>query len=48
MTREEKIEKKEKILLGLEKAYQKMVAFKREKNSEIVILKDNKIMKIKP
>ncbi|MDP3929344.1 MAG: hypothetical protein Q8R57_10000 [Bacteroidota bacterium] len=41
-------ELKEKILVGLEKVYEKLIEFKRQKNTEIVILKDNKIVKIKP
>lgn len=48
MTTENKIEKREKILKGLEKAYEKMLEFKRKNNSEIVIIKENKIVKIKP
>ncbi|WP_199268618.1 hypothetical protein [Myroides fluvii] len=48
MTTEARNLKKEKILLGLEEAYKKMIQFKKEKNSEIVILKDNKIIHIKP
>lgn len=37
-----------KILLGLEKVYERLIEFKRQKKSEIVILKDGKIVKIKP
>ncbi|SEH53730.1 MULTISPECIES: hypothetical protein [Epilithonimonas] len=48
MTTENKIERREKILKGLEKAYEKMLEFKRKNNSEIVIIKENKIVKIKP
>ena len=48
MTTENKIETREKILKGLEKAYEKMLEFKRKNNSEIVIIKENKIVKIKP
>ncbi len=48
MTTEAKIEHKNKILLGLEKAYQKMVEFKKQKNSEIVVIQNNKIVKLKP
>ena len=33
---------------GIEKAYEKMIEFKKEKNSEIVIIRENKIVKIKP
>ena len=48
MTKEESIERKNKILLGLEKAYLKMIEFKKEKNTEIIIMKDKKIVRIKP
>jgi hypothetical protein len=48
MTEENKAEKRDKILKGLEKAYEKMVEFKRKNDSEIVIFKENKIIKIKP
>lgn len=47
MKTETKIENRNKILKGLEKAYEKMIAFKKEKNSELVIIQDNKIVKIK-
>jgi hypothetical protein len=41
-------EEKKKILKGLEKVYEKLIEFKRAKNSELVILRDNKIVRIKP
>ncbi len=47
MTSETKIENRNKILKGLEKAYEKMIAFKKEHKSELVIIQDNKIVKIK-
>lgn len=47
-TVEKQIELKDKILVGLEKVYEKLIEFKKLKNSELVILKDNKIVKIKP
>ena len=47
MTIENKIENRNKIVMGLEKAYEKMIAFKKEQKSELVIIKDNKIVKIK-
>jgi hypothetical protein len=40
-------EEKMKILQGLEKAYEQLLAFKRLKGSELVILRDNEIVKIK-
>ncbi len=48
MTAENKIERRNKILKGLEKAYEKMLEFKRKNNSEVVIMRENKIVKIKP
>ena len=48
MTTEAKIERRNKIIFGLEKAYQKMLEFKKQKNSVIVIIRDNKIVRIKP
>lgn len=47
MTLETKIENKNKILKGLEKAYEKMLVFKKERKSELVIIQDDKIVKIK-
>jgi hypothetical protein len=47
-TTEKHIEEKDKILKGLEKVYEKLLEFKRMNNSELVILHDNKIVKIKP
>jgi hypothetical protein len=47
-TIEIQIEEKNKILKGLEKVYEKLLEFKKAKNSELVVLRDNKIVKIKP
>lgn len=47
-TVEKQKEEKNKILLGLEKVYEKLIEFKKQKNSALVVLKDNKIVKIKP
>jgi len=38
----------EKILVGLDKAYEKLIEFKKQKKSELVIMKDNKVVRIKP
>lgn len=52
MTKKEKRDKqiilKNKILKGLEIAYERLIEFKKEKNSELVIMKDGEIVKIKP
>ena len=41
-------EEKRKILYGLELAYEKLLQFKKEKNSVLVVLRENKIVHIKP
>lgn len=37
-----------KILAGLENVHERLVEFKKQKNTAIFITKDNKIVKIKP
>ncbi|MGJ1433070.1 hypothetical protein ACR79M_15960 [Sphingobacterium spiritivorum] len=44
----QQIEEKNKILQGLEKTYEKLIEFKKAKNSELVVIRDKKIVKIKP
>ena len=41
-------EKQKKLLEGLEKVYERLIEFKKKMNSELVILKDNQIVKVKP
>ncbi len=48
ITVEKQMELKDKILVGLEKVYEKLIEFKKQKNSELVIMKDNEIVRIKP
>ncbi|MFB9077110.1 hypothetical protein ACFFLS_03285 [Flavobacterium procerum] len=38
----------QKIVDGMNKVYEKLIEFKKKSNSELVIIKDNKIVKIKP
>ncbi|WP_264553623.1 hypothetical protein [Flavobacterium sp. N2038] len=38
----------QKIVDGMGKVYEKLIEFKKKSNSELVILKDNKIVRIKP
>lgn len=45
-TREQLKRLEEKVALGLEKAYEKMVAFKKLKNSPLVISKNGKVVRI--
>lgn len=47
-TTEKHFDEKNKILKGLEKVHEKLIAFKKAKNSELVIIRDKKIVKIKP
>lgn len=37
-----------KIIEGMDKVYEKLIEFKRKMNSELVILEDDKIIRIKP
>lgn len=46
-TIESQIDEKNKIIHGLELVYKRLLEFKKTKKSELVILKDNKIVKIK-
>lgn len=39
---------KNKILVGLERVYDKLIEFKKKNNSELVVLKENKIVNIRP
>jgi hypothetical protein len=41
-------EMQDKIIAGLEKVYEKLIEFKKQKNTELVVMQDNKIVKIKP
>ena len=47
-TIEEQNELRDKILAGLEIVYEKLIDFKKQKKTELVILKDGKVVKIKP
>ncbi len=47
-TKELQIEEKHKILEGLEKVYDRLIEFKKSKNSVLVVIRDNKVVKIKP
>jgi hypothetical protein len=47
-TIEKQLEEKEKILKGLELAYKRLIEFKKSKNSVLVVIRDNKIVYLKP
>jgi uncharacterized short protein YbdD (DUF466 family) len=41
-------EQQAKILAGMDKVYENLIEFKKQKNSELVVLKGDKIVRIKP
>lgn len=47
-TVEKQIELRNKIMAGLELAYARLLEYKRQKNSMLVVIRNNKIVKIKP
>ncbi|MFY7938724.1 MAG: hypothetical protein ACOVOQ_15200 [Flavobacterium sp.] len=47
-TTEKHLEEKNKILKALEKVQEKLIEFKKTKKTDLVIMRDNKIIRIKP
>lgn len=45
-TVKEQNELRDKILIGLEKVYERLIEFKKLKKTELVIMKDNKIVRV--
>jgi hypothetical protein len=45
---EEQKELLDRIVLGMEKVYEKLIEFKKQKNSVLVIMQDDKIVHVKP
>jgi hypothetical protein len=45
---EEQLEEKRKILKGLETVYARLLEYKKAKNSVLVVMRGNKIVRIKP
>jgi len=48
MNLKEQIERQEKIAAGLKIAYARMLEMKRQKNSEVVVMRQGKIARVKP
>jgi hypothetical protein len=48
MNLEEQLERQSKIATGLKVAYKRMLEFKRQKNSEVVVMREGKIVRFKP
>lgn len=38
----------DKIIAGMDKVYEKLIEYKKFKNTELVIMQDGKIIKLKP
>ena len=44
----EQLERQEKIVAGLKIAYARMLEFKRQNNSELVVMREENIVRVKP
>lgn len=47
-TKEQYKEERDKIVKGLEEAYRKLVVYKKEKNSPMIVLREGKITAVDP
>lgn len=47
-TKEQLKEERDKIVKGLEETYRKLILFKKEKNSPMVVLREGKITEVDP
>jgi len=47
-TIKEQLELRDKIIFGLKKTYDNVIEFKKQKNSALVVMRDKKIVWIKP
>jgi hypothetical protein len=48
MNPQKALEIKEKIILGLEKTYENLIEYKKYKKSDLVVMRDKKIVRLKP
>jgi len=48
MNPDKQTELRDKLIAGLEIAYKRMLEFKRQKNSEVIVTRDGKIIRFKP
>ncbi len=48
ITLEEQIELRNKIIAGLKIAYERLIEFKKQKKTDLVIMQGDKIVRIKP
>lgn len=45
---EKQTELRDKIILGLDLVYERLIEFKKYKKSKLVVMRDNKIVKLNP
>ncbi|MEY4541468.1 MAG: hypothetical protein RLZZ306_3225 [Bacteroidota bacterium] len=48
MNPQKALEIKEKILFGLEKTYENLIEYKKYKKSDLIVMQDKKIVRLKP
>jgi hypothetical protein len=48
MTPEQQLKRQEEIVAGLKIAYTRMLEFKRYKKSEVVVMRDGKVVRMQP
>lgn len=48
MNPDKQTELRDKLIAGLEIAYERMLEFKRQKKSEVVVMREGKIVRLKP
>jgi len=47
MNQEEQLERQAKIIAGVKIAYERMLEFKRQKNSELIVAREGKVIRTK-
>lgn len=48
MNQEKQLERQEKIVAGLKLAYERMLEFKRQRNSVVVVAREGEIVQLRP
>ncbi len=47
MMKDKKVSDRDKILRGMDKVYARLIESKKKTNSDMIVIRDNRIMKIK-
>jgi hypothetical protein len=48
MNQEAQLERQEKIIAGVKIAYKRMLEFKRQKNSEVIVMREGQVIRLQP